>query len=137
MDSMDWFNPEEDAAAKQAQALNRALKMGGRVLLRSASIDPWYIKDFEANGFTPRRVGARFPGTCIDRLVFTHPYLSVILTSRTASTCTHLHGSSPKHPMSMATPDLAASSASDRAVLRWRLSPFNFHCHSVFFLWNI
>lgn len=72
---MDWFNPEEDAAAKQAQALNRALKMGGRVLLRSASIDPWYIKDFEANGFTPRRVGARFPGTCIDRLVFTYPYL--------------------------------------------------------------
>lgn len=69
MDSMDWFNPTEDAAAKQAQALNRALKMGGRVLLRSASIDPWYIKDFQANGFTPRRVGARFPGTCIDRLV--------------------------------------------------------------------
>ncbi|KUL84051.1 hypothetical protein ZTR_07119 [Talaromyces verruculosus] len=68
MDSMDWFNPDEDAAAKQAQALNRALKMGGRVLLRSASIDPWYIKDFEANGFTPRRVGARFPGTCIDRV---------------------------------------------------------------------
>lgn len=66
---MDWFNPDEDAAAKQAQALNCALKMGGRVLLRSASIDPWYIKDFEANGFTPRRVGARFPGTCIDRLV--------------------------------------------------------------------
>lgn len=66
---MDWFNPDEDAAAKQAQALNRALKMGGRVLLRSASIEPWYIKEFEANGFTPRRVGARFPGTCIDRLV--------------------------------------------------------------------
>jgi betaine lipid synthase len=69
MDSMDWFNPEEDAAAKQAQALNRALKMGGRVLLRSASIDPWYIKDFAANGFSPRRVGARFPGSCIDRYV--------------------------------------------------------------------
>jgi betaine lipid synthase len=69
MDSMDWFNPDEDAAAKQAQALNRAMKMGGRILLRSASIEPWYIKDFEANGFSPRRVGARFPGSCIDRYV--------------------------------------------------------------------
>ncbi|KAH8691236.1 hypothetical protein BGW36DRAFT_431791 [Talaromyces proteolyticus] len=68
MDSMDWFNPVEDAAAKQAQALNRALKIGGRVLLRSASIDPWYIKDFADNGFSPRRVGARFPGSCIDRV---------------------------------------------------------------------
>ena len=67
MDSMDWFNPEEDAAANQARALNRALKLHGRVLLRSASIEPWYVKDFEQNGFSIRRVGARFPGSCIDR----------------------------------------------------------------------
>lgn len=67
MDSMDWFDPTEDAAAAQARRLNHALKVGGRILLRSASIDPWYIKHFEQNGFTARRVGARFPGTCIDR----------------------------------------------------------------------
>ncbi|KAJ5758755.1 hypothetical protein N7520_005911 [Penicillium odoratum] len=68
MDSMDWFDPTEDAAAAQARRLNHALKIGGRILLRSASIDPWYIKHFEKNGFTARRVGARFPGTCIDRV---------------------------------------------------------------------
>ncbi|KAJ6013849.1 hypothetical protein N7540_008440 [Penicillium herquei] len=68
MDSMDWFDPTEDAAAAQARRLNHALKKGGRILLRSASIDPWYIKHFEENGFTARRVGARFPGTSIDRV---------------------------------------------------------------------
>ncbi|OOF99708.1 hypothetical protein ASPCADRAFT_512326 [Aspergillus carbonarius ITEM 5010] len=68
MDSMDWFDPEGSEAAIQAQKLNHALKMGGRILLRSASIDPWYIRHFEQNGFSARRVGARFPGTCIDRV---------------------------------------------------------------------
>ncbi|EER40214.1 conserved hypothetical protein [Histoplasma capsulatum H143] len=67
MDSMDWFNPAKEDASKQARALNSSLKMGGRILLRSASIQPWYIKNFEENGFTARRVGARFPGSCIDR----------------------------------------------------------------------
>ncbi|EED20542.1 conserved hypothetical protein [Talaromyces stipitatus ATCC 10500] len=91
MDSMDWFNPDEDAAAKQAQALNRALKMGGRVLLRSASIEPWYIKDFEANGFTPRRVGARFPGTCIDRV---NMYASAWIITKTSD----VDGNNPRRP---------------------------------------
>ncbi|PYI34906.1 sialidase [Aspergillus indologenus CBS 114.80] len=68
MDSMDWFDPTGDAAPAQAQKLNHALKKGGRILLRSASIDPWYIRSFEANGFSARRVGARVPGTCIDRV---------------------------------------------------------------------
>lgn len=67
MDSMDWFDPEGEEASIQAQKLNHALKMGGRILLRSASIEPWYIQHFEQNGFSARRVGARFPGTCIDR----------------------------------------------------------------------
>jgi betaine lipid synthase len=67
MDSMDWFDPKGEAAAKQTGALNRALKMGGRILLRSASIEPWYMKDFEQNGFSTRRVGARFSGLCVDR----------------------------------------------------------------------
>ncbi|GKZ94688.1 hypothetical protein AnigIFM59636_008070 [Aspergillus niger] len=68
MDSMDWFDPEGEEASIQAQKLNHALKMGGRILLRSASIEPWYIQHFEQNGFSARRVGARFPGTCIDRV---------------------------------------------------------------------
>lgn len=67
MDSMDWFDPKDDAAAHQCRALNRALKMGGRILLRSASIEPWYMEQFQKNGFNTRRVGARFPGSCIDR----------------------------------------------------------------------
>ncbi|CBF70581.1 hypothetical protein AN5914.2 [Aspergillus nidulans FGSC A4] len=68
MDSMDWFDPEGTEATAQAQKFNQALKMDGRILLRSASIEPWYIKNFEENGFSARRVGARFSGTCIDRV---------------------------------------------------------------------
>ncbi|KAE8151716.1 hypothetical protein BDV25DRAFT_128522 [Aspergillus avenaceus] len=68
MDSMDWFDPEGTEASVQAQKLNHALKMDGRILLRSASIEPWYIQHFEENGFSARRVGARLPGTCIDRV---------------------------------------------------------------------
>lgn len=67
MDSMDWFDPEGEEASAQAQTLNDSLKMGGRILLRSASIEPWYIREFEQNGFSASRVGARFPGSCIDR----------------------------------------------------------------------
>nr|POE89764.1 hypothetical protein CFP56_20233 [Quercus suber] len=69
MDSMDWFTPTGPEAGLQAAAVNRALKLGGRVLLRSAGLNPWYIKMFEANGFTSKRVAARVPaGTCTDRV---------------------------------------------------------------------
>lgn len=67
MDSMDWFDPNSDAAASQVEALNRALKLGGRVLLRSAGLKPWYVSVFEKLGFSTHRVAARLPGTCIDR----------------------------------------------------------------------
>ena len=67
MDSMDWFDPKNSAATDQAVALNQALKIGGRVLLRSASIKPWYINVFRSEGFSARRVGERKPGSCIDR----------------------------------------------------------------------
>lgn len=70
MDSMDWFDPGAEAAEKQIRKLNRALKMGGRVLLRSAALTPWYISTFEKLGFVGKRVGARIGGACIDRLVF-------------------------------------------------------------------
>ncbi|TGO36332.1 hypothetical protein BHYA_0128g00190 [Botrytis hyacinthi] len=68
MDSMDWFDPGAEAAEKQIRKLNRALKMGGRVLLRSAALTPWYISTFEKLGFEGKRVGARIGGACIDRV---------------------------------------------------------------------
>ncbi len=67
MDSMDWFDPHGDAAAMQVEALNQALKLGGRVLLRSAGLRPWYVSVFEKLGFRAQRAAARLPGTCIDR----------------------------------------------------------------------
>ncbi len=67
MDSMDWFPPDGPEAACQIKALNRALKLNGRVLLRSAGLAPWYVDAFEQLGFSTKRVGARMPGTCIDR----------------------------------------------------------------------
>lgn len=69
MDSMDWFSPLDSQTIIQVQALHRALKTGGKVLLRSAGLKPWYTAVFEKNGFATRRVGARMPGTCIDRCV--------------------------------------------------------------------
>lgn len=67
MDSMDWFEPKDAQAQTQIQALYCALKHGGKVLLRSAGLRPWYIALFETNGFTAKRVGTRLPGSCIDR----------------------------------------------------------------------
>ena len=67
MDSMDWFDPKSDEAQTQIRALNHALKIGGRVFLRSAGLKPWYIPQFEGLGFSTKRVGARLPGSCIDR----------------------------------------------------------------------
>ncbi|KAK3355884.1 hypothetical protein B0H65DRAFT_413806 [Neurospora tetraspora] len=78
MDSMDWFDPpspEEEKEGKgkareQVRRLNRALKVGGKVLLRSAGVEPWYVKVFVQEGFEARRVGCRSKeGTeCIDRV---------------------------------------------------------------------
>lgn len=67
MDSMDWFDPGSPVAAAQIVKLNNALKLGGRVLLRSAGLTPWYIEQFENLGFQSKRVGARIGGLCIDR----------------------------------------------------------------------
>jgi len=68
MDSMDWFDPGAAAAGEQIGKLNRALKLGGRVLLRSAALTPWYIKEFEGLGFQEKRMSARIAGACIDRV---------------------------------------------------------------------
>lgn len=67
MDSMDWFDPTTDAALIQVRALNKVMKEGGRLLLRSAALRPWYTQVFEDNGFLCACVGKRVPGACIDR----------------------------------------------------------------------
>lgn len=79
MDSMDWFDPGSEAAAVQIEKLNRASKLGGRVMLRSAALTPWYIKSFETCGFQGKRVGARIAGACIDRYVPIYNEQGVVL----------------------------------------------------------
>jgi betaine lipid synthase len=69
MDSMDWFDPAGTEEQGQVQGLWRVLSKGGRVLLRSASLKPWYIGVFETEGFRAECVGRRVGGRCIDRLV--------------------------------------------------------------------
>lgn len=68
MDSMDWFDPRSKAAAQQFRRLNRALKMSGRVMLRSSARTPWYVHEAENWGFAAKRHGDRVPGACIDRV---------------------------------------------------------------------
>jgi betaine lipid synthase len=80
MDSMDWFDPHSAAATVQITNLNRTLKMGGRVLLRSSALCPWYIKIFEDHGFSSRCMGSRTGGMCIDRV---NMYASCWLCTKT------------------------------------------------------
>jgi betaine lipid synthase len=68
MDSMDWFDPRSNAATSQITKLNRALKRGGRVMLRSAALKPWYLKEFGKLGFAAKCMGSREGGACIDRV---------------------------------------------------------------------
>ncbi|RPD61501.1 hypothetical protein L227DRAFT_500209 [Lentinus tigrinus ALCF2SS1-6] len=68
MDHMDWFDPEGSQASEEIRAINKAMKIGGRVLLRSAGLKPWYIAKFSAQGFKCERVAARTAGKCIDRV---------------------------------------------------------------------
>ncbi|KAH8819166.1 hypothetical protein F5884DRAFT_657384 [Xylogone sp. PMI_703] len=87
MDSMDWFDPPSanskgggEEAEKQIRKLNRALKVGGRVMLRSAALQPWYVNLFEKLGFSAKRVGARIDGACIDRV---NMYASCFILTKT------------------------------------------------------
>ncbi|EXJ80976.1 hypothetical protein A1O3_07264 [Capronia epimyces CBS 606.96] len=68
MDSMDWFNPTGTSAQEQIVALNKVLKVSGRVMFRSAALRPWYTQIFEQNGFEAKCVGRRDSGKCIDRV---------------------------------------------------------------------
>ncbi|QPG77310.1 hypothetical protein FOA43_004718 [Brettanomyces nanus] len=68
MDHMDWFAKEGAEVDEEITALYHALAPNGRVLLRSASQHPWYIKHFENFGFKCEPVGIRRTGAAIDRV---------------------------------------------------------------------
>ncbi|GME69135.1 unnamed protein product [[Candida] boidinii] len=68
MDHMDWFDPEGTDADDEINALYGALAPGGRVLLRSASTAPWYIKNFERLGYKCETAAVRVSGEAIDRI---------------------------------------------------------------------
>ncbi|KAH9941865.1 uncharacterized protein BXZ73DRAFT_75037 [Epithele typhae] len=81
MDHMDWFEPEGTQAPAEIRAINKAMKLGGRVLLRSAGLKPWYIAKFSQQGFRCERVAERKSGTCIDRV---NMYASTWLCTKVA-----------------------------------------------------
>lgn len=66
----------EGAAQTQIEAIHRVLKVGGKVLLRSAALKPWYVELFERmeDDETGKKVwsvkcmGRRKDGNCIDRV---------------------------------------------------------------------
>ena len=70
MDSMDWFDggswSGKREARMQVDELERVLKIGGRVLLRSAGRQPWYLETFEKRGFEVKAIAVRGRGNCID-----------------------------------------------------------------------
>ncbi|KAI1634889.1 hypothetical protein F4809DRAFT_665011 [Biscogniauxia mediterranea] len=102
MDSMDWFDAggSRAAAARQIARLNRALRMGGRVMLRSAALRPWYLDVFERHGFAAKCAGSRRGGACIDRV---NMYASCWV-------CTKRENLAPPTPEmdSMAGPDITS-----------------------------
>ncbi|KAK6524357.1 hypothetical protein TWF281_011265 [Arthrobotrys megalospora] len=68
MDSMDWFDPHSNGAREQIKTFHRVLRVGGRVMIRSAGIEPWYAQIFESEGFKATRIGSRSENPCIDRV---------------------------------------------------------------------
>lgn len=68
MDHMDWFPPSGNEARDEIRALNKALARGGKVLLRSSSIEPWYLKVYEKEGFECKAAAIRRAGESIDRV---------------------------------------------------------------------
>lgn len=67
MDHMDWFDPNGQDAENEIRELKACLEPRGRVMIRSASKHPWYVKTFENMGFKADPVAVRESGTSIDR----------------------------------------------------------------------
>lgn len=68
MDHMDWFSESGEDARLEIRALNKALALGGKVLLRTSSTEPWYLKVYEEEGFKCSAAAVRRPGQSIDRV---------------------------------------------------------------------
>ncbi|KAF3903744.1 hypothetical protein ABW21_db0203750 [Orbilia brochopaga] len=68
MDSMDWFDPHSNEAREQVRAFWRVLKVGGRIMIRSASTEPWYTRLFESERFKATRIASRSEVACTDRV---------------------------------------------------------------------
>lgn len=68
MDHMDWFKETGPDARAEIRALNKALARGGKVLLRTSSTCPWYLKVYEEEGFACKPAAVRRPGESIDRV---------------------------------------------------------------------
>lgn len=69
MDHMDWFPVIDNGDARsEIKSLKKALAVGGRVLLRSSSTSPWYIRLFEMEGFECKPAAIRKSGESIDRV---------------------------------------------------------------------
>ena len=75
MDSLDWIANDEAGQKWMAgfvKILGRSLRPGGRGLLRSAGLRPWYVDIMERCGLTMKCVGSRerssaAEGICVDR----------------------------------------------------------------------
>lgn len=68
MDHMDWFKETGPEAREEIRALNKALAIGGQVLLRTSSTKPWYLKVYEQEGFKCKAAAVRRSGQSIDRV---------------------------------------------------------------------
>ncbi|MCP8719005.1 MAG: class I SAM-dependent methyltransferase [Asgard group archaeon] len=68
MDHMDWFDPHGKDAINEISALKKCLAPNGRVMLRSAAPNPWYMKTFESLGFKVENSVVRKHGESIDRV---------------------------------------------------------------------
>ncbi|PRT56297.1 hypothetical protein B9G98_03917 [Wickerhamiella sorbophila] len=68
MDHMDWFSPAGKEVDEEISQLHKALANGGRVMLRSSSTKPWYLKNFQIHGFAIEPAAVRKPGMAIDRV---------------------------------------------------------------------
>lgn len=68
MDHMDSFDPKGYDAVNEITTLKNCLNTNGRVLLRSVSTNPWYIKTFENLGFSCTAACVRETNISIDRI---------------------------------------------------------------------
>ncbi|ODV85749.1 hypothetical protein CANARDRAFT_175521 [[Candida] arabinofermentans NRRL YB-2248] len=76
MDHMDWFDTNGIDADEEISALTQALAPSGKVLLRSAATHPWYIKNFEKQGYRCKPAAIRTSGDSIDRINIGSTYIN-------------------------------------------------------------